>query len=298
MRGIDISHHDGWPYLPDTAKAYEESDFVIVKATQWETTYKWEGYFKQAMEKAVKDGKLVGAYHYATGLDPKKEAEHFIRIVEPYIGRAILALDWEEDDNSAWGSNTWAKEFVDHVMELTGIICFVYTGMDGLDDCGALADISPLWFAGYPKDQNTWIIPRWPNYYYTDPWGNYAIWQFTSGDNKVDRDTTNITPSGWIEYASARDIAKVTTYNGKWPKLPKRGWFRKGDGMGAYTSYNAQVKRVQRLVNWINDGSIVVDGKYGDKTVAAVAQAQKRLGVTADGLFGSKTLLAAKGYKK
>ncbi len=299
MRGIDISHYDGWPFLPDTAKAYEESDFVIVKATQWESKYKWEGYFAPAIDKAIKDGKLVGAYHYATGLDPKKEADYFLKVVKPYIGKAVLALDWEEGDNRAWGSRTWAKEFVDYVFEKTGIRCFIYTGMDGVDDCEALASTCPLWFAGYPKDQNSWVIPRWPGYYYTDPWNKYAIWQFTSGDNKVDRNITNISPDGWMEYARGQGTAAPEkTYGGKWPVIPDRGWFRAGDGMGALTSYRTQVKRVQRLVNWINEGSIAVDGKYGAKTADAVKTAQGKLGVKADGLFGQKTLMTAKGYRK
>lgn len=299
MKGIDVSHFDGWPFLPNTAKAYNESDFVVVKATQWETTYRWEGYFKYAIDKAIKDGKLVGAYHYATGLDPKKEAEHFLRIVEPYIGKAILVLDWEEDDNSAWGSRTWAKEFVDHVYNTVGIRCFVYTGMDGVDDCGVLAGVCPLWFAGYPKDLNSWVIPKWPSYYYTDPWNNYTIWQFTSGDNKVDRNTTYMTPYEWAQYADKVEVeAPKKTYTGKWPVIPARGWFRKGDGMGALTSYQTQVKRMQRLVNWINDDNITVDGKFGDKTKSAVEAAQKKLGVNVDGLFGKDTLAAAKKHKK
>ena len=34
LKGIDISHHNGWPFNETTEKAYQESDFVVVKATQ------------------------------------------------------------------------------------------------------------------------------------------------------------------------------------------------------------------------------------------------------------------------
>ena len=68
--------------------------------------------------------------------------------------------------------------------------------------------------------------------------------------------------------------------------------------MGALTSYRTQVKRVQRLANWINRGDIAVDGKYGPKTADAVKKAQGELGVKADGLFGKVTLTTAKGYRR
>lgn len=87
-------------------------------------------------------------------------------------------------------------------------------------------------------------------------------------------------------------------YTGTFPALPPRGYYKQGDGITTLTNYPTQIKRVQQLVNWINGGSITVDGQYGSKTAAAVKTAQTALGVTSDGMFGSKTLTAAKSYKK
>lgn len=84
-------------------------------------------------------------------------------------------------------------------------------------------------------------------------------------------------------------------YTGTFPTLPARGYFKISDG-GAKGSAN--VKNLQKLLNWINGGSLVVDGKIGAKTISAVKTAQKKLGVTADGLFGKNTLVKAKAYKK
>lgn len=84
-------------------------------------------------------------------------------------------------------------------------------------------------------------------------------------------------------------------YTGTFPTLPARGYFKSGDG-GAKGSTN--VKNLQKLLNWINGGSLVIDGKIGAKTISAVKTAQKKLGVTADGLFGKTTLAKAKAYKK
>lgn len=208
MRGIDISHYDGWPLKADPAKAYNDSDFIIVKATQG-TSYKYVDYFKPAIDKALADNKLIGAYHYATGEDAVKEADYFISVVKPYIGKAILALDWEALQNKAWKKDySWAKRFVDRVKAKTNVTCFLYTGMDGIQQCKNLANKVPLWFAGYPKDDNSWSIPKWPSYYSTKPWSHYEIWQFTSGNEKVDRNISNMTPADWNTFAKATTTTK------------------------------------------------------------------------------------------
>lgn len=94
--------------------------------------------------------------------------------------------------------------------------------------------------------------------------------------------------------------SKKHKYSGKFPNLPKRGFWKLNDGIKTYTDKSdlTQIKRVQRLVNWINGGDIAVDGKYGVKTEAAVKSAQKKLKVVIDGEFGEKTLKAAKSYER
>lgn len=299
MIGIDISHHNGWPFDYQTAQAYKDSDFVIVKATQWESNYKFEGYFAPAIEKTLSDGKLGGAYHYATGKDPIKEADYFLSVVKPYLGKIILALDWEEGQNDSWNkSTTWCKMFVDRVKEKTGITCFLYNGMDGLDDCANLANQVPLWFAGYPKNENSWDIPTWPSRYKTYPWKAFKIWQFTSAG--CDRNVTAMTVSEWRAFCKTKvkEPDPKKKYSGEFPSLPSRGYYTLGDGYRQNPGLVMDIKKLQKLVNWINGGSIKVDGAYGNNTVAAVKLAQTALKVKVDGLFGSKTLFAAKAYKK
>ena len=299
MIGIDISHHNGWPFDAPTARAYADADFVIVKATQWESNYKWEGYFAPAIEKAIKDGKLVGAYHYATGRDPVKEADYFLNVVKPYLGKVVLALDWEDDDNRSWNkSTTWCKLFVDRVKEKTGLICFIYTGMDGIDDCANLVRRCPLWFAGYPLDKNSWDIPKWPSRYSTYPWQTFKIWQFTSAG--CDRNVTAMTVSEWNSFCKLKEPEPEPKkgYSGEFPSLPSRGYYTIGDGYTQNPGLVMDIKKLQKLVNWINNGDIKVDGAYGQNTIAAVKLAQTTLQVKADGLFGRNTLFAAKKYKQ
>lgn len=251
MRGIDISHYNGWPFDYYTAKAYEESDFVIVKATQWESKYKYESYFAPAIKKVLADGKLAGAYHYATGKDPIKEADYFLSVVKPYLGQIVLALDWERGQNDAWNKDTkWCSTFVDRVKEKTGLTCFLYTGMDGFKDCKNLANKVPLWFAGYPNNNNSWAIPKWPSHYSTKPWSHYDIWQFTSGGDKIDRNITNMTPTAWGKYTvseaekpavsgSTLDLV-IATMQGKY-----------GNGDARREKLGTRYQEVQTMINHI-----------------------------------------------
>lgn len=209
MKGIDISHHNGWPFNTATEKAYKESDFVIVKATQWMSAYKYESFFPKAMDRALKDGKLPGAYHYATGLTAKKEAEYFVSVVKPYLGKILLALDWESIDNSSWGSKTWCKTFCERVYQLTGIYPVLYTGSKGCADNGAISDKCPLWFAGYPDSRTSWNPPAFPARYNIGAWKNWTIWQYTSGGG-VDRNTTQLTKTGWNKLCKvSKDVTVV-----------------------------------------------------------------------------------------
>lgn len=88
--------------------------------------------------------------------------------------------------------------------------------------------------------------------------------------------------------ATAAVVAK--TYSGAFPKLPSRGYFKKGDK-------GTQVKNLQYMLKWCGI-SITTGGKYGPATVKAVKQLQKKLGLKQDGKFGKKTLEKVKKLKK
>lgn len=79
-------------------------------------------------------------------------------------------------------------------------------------------------------------------------------------------------------------------YKGTFPKLPKRGYFKKGDK-------GTQVKNLQKFLKWYGY-SIKVDGKYGKNTVKIVKKFQKAMKMKQDGEFGKKTLAKAKAIKK
>lgn len=487
MLGIDVYQGDGkrgkYPLKQVPMKAFSESDFVIVKATQG-ISYGHEDFFEKTMQAAIKAKKLVGCYHYAAGNDPVDEAKFFLKRVKKYIGKAVLALDWERIQNKAWGDKTWCKKFLSYVKKETGISCLLYTGIDGIKQNAGIANQYPLWFAGYPNPSYSgWKVPAFK--YNVSPWKSFLIWQYTSSGEKVDRNTTSMTREAWMDLASVKmnistktesDVRKsvinaiskykgikecgethkylinvfnnsglckrykMTTkdawcamtvsdafiltslagkpgsgalfqcvecscnkmidlgkkqgiwtekddyvpkigdvifydwqdpgsgdnkgtpdhvglvascdgktitvlegnyknsigertikvngknirgficpkyklyssedkpeekkkpegklYSGKFPSLPPRGFFQFGDGYLQYRPWATQIRRLQKLVNWIAGTNIKIDGDYGKATIDAVKKAQKLLGVKEDGLFGATTLAKARSYKK
>lgn len=93
-------------------------------------------------------------------------------------------------------------------------------------------------------------------------------------------------------YDSNKVSAKKKTYSGKFPTLPQRGYFDKGDK-------GEQVRLLQLLLKWITDDGIKVDGYIGEETLNCVGHAQKVLGFKKpDKLFGKETLKKAKTFKR
>ena len=275
MKGIDVSRWNGYPFNKVTSQFYRRSEFVICKASQG-VTYGYTDVFVKQINKALADGKLCGAYHYAYGNDPKKEAAFFVSVVKPYIGKVILAVDWES--NPAWGSTTWVKQFCDEVYRLCKVRCFIYTGRAGIKQCENCYPTYPLWFAGYPTNAATWDVPAFPARYKILPWKAYAIWQYSSGNGRIDLDTTKLTKEQWMKYAVAHNAttteqqtdgekSKTETvldlvYNTMLGKY--------GSGASRKKALGARYKEVQNVINHVGIASVTtlaketLAGKYGN----------------------------------
>lgn len=199
MKGIDVSHHNGWPFNAKTDRAYRMSDFVIFKATQG-TGYK-DPHRVLIHDKVVKDGKLWGFYHYAAGHDPKAEADHFYATCKQWFGYGIPVIDWESNQNPRFGNTTWVRKFVNRIHELTGVWCMIYVQASAVRQCANCADDCALWVAGYPDYRQSWSVPNF--HYSTAPWKTYTLWQFTSGGG-VDRNVAKIDADGWNKLAKAK----------------------------------------------------------------------------------------------
>lgn len=171
LNGIDVS----W-YQRGINIAAVPADFVIVKAT--EGTGYTNPCFREQADATLNSGKLLGIYHYISGGNWQTETEYFVNTVKDYVGRAVLALDFESGGNSAYGDTAYLQQCAQTVYNLTGVRTLLYGGQR---DYGRLAAVSKatncgLWIAQYPNYTRTG--------YQDTPWneGAYecAIRQYSS----------------------------------------------------------------------------------------------------------------------
>lgn len=150
LNGIDIS----W-YQRGINIAAVPADFVIVKAT--EGTWYTNPCFRTQADATLNSGKLLGIYHYISGGNAKAEAQYFVNTVKPYIGRAVLALDFESGGNSAYKDAGYLQVCATEVYALTGVRPLLYGSQC---DYGRLAQVSKatncgLWVAQYANNDHT-----------------------------------------------------------------------------------------------------------------------------------------------
>lgn len=207
MKGIDVSSHDYFDlrtgkYKADTEACYQHSDFVIIKASEG-TSYTNPAYKAQA-DRVIRSGKCLGFYHYASGYNAIDEARYFWEKVKAYAGKALFALDFESYGNKAWNDRSWARKFSDEFKRLSGIYPLIYVQASAIDRVKNCADVCPLWVAGYPNNRATWDVPTYPYGSWYSVWNSsYTIWQFTSSNDKTDRNTTSLTAAQWREMAKS-----------------------------------------------------------------------------------------------
>ena len=119
MNGIDVSN---WQAGIDLAAV--PADFVIMKATQG-TNYVSPDCDRQ-YQQAKQAGRLLGVYHYVSGGNAVGEADFFVNNIKGYIGEAILVLDWESEQNSAWGNEAYLERVARRVINRTGVKPIIY----------------------------------------------------------------------------------------------------------------------------------------------------------------------------
>ena len=94
--------------------------------------------------------KNLGVYHFAGKNGASQEAEYFVNNIKGYIGKALLALDWEGSGVSR--GPAWAKEWLDRVRQLTGVKPVIYMNngtVNGYDWSSVANGDYGLWNAGY-----------------------------------------------------------------------------------------------------------------------------------------------------
>lgn len=152
MRGVDVSN---WQCDIDTAAV--DADFIVAGATWgvggFNNTCLTNGVNQAAnyqLGRAVDSGKSIGVYHYAMGNDARREADFYIDNVEGYVGRAVLALDWESQDNPQFGNGAWIDAWVQRVYERTRVWPVIYIQASALGQLSAFVrEHCGVWVAQY-----------------------------------------------------------------------------------------------------------------------------------------------------
>ena len=257
MNGIDIAR-----YQKSINLALVPCDFVIVKATQGISYV--SPTFKSQIEQASLCGKLLGVYHYAGGGGAVPEAKHFISTVRNYIGKAILVLDWEGEQNPNFKNPAYAMEFLSTVKKETGITPFIYMSKSVCRQYD-WNPAFPLWCAQYKNQEPTsYQDDPWTDNKGFGAWSSCVILQYTSKGRlpnyhaNLDLDKAYCTPEQWQMYASGdQPIEEISL-----PVLK-------------YGSTGPYVARLQQFLNSHNYDCGNVDSIFGKKTKAAVIRYQQ-----------------------
>lgn len=297
VEGIDISAWQGAVPQAVFAKMKGKIPDVWIRCsyTSWGSfTLHEDKYFDANIKAALAAGMRVGVYHYSQAVSETeaiREARFVIQTIRMYGSKLQLpvALDWEFGGRlSAGVAKRIGKQRCRQICEafcrtikIAGYEPMVYANLSTLTGYIA-SDIykaRKIWVAQYAKKCS-----------YKHPM--YA-WQYTSGgrvsgiQGRVDMNHV------YGSETKPSKPEKLTTYPGKLPVLPVRGWFTSGDR-------GEQVKLMQLFLNWFfGYERLDPDGEVGRFTMEAVRDYEgiEKL-KPIDGLFGEKCLRRAKTVRR
>ena len=204
LNGIDIFKGQG-----DIDISQVPADFVIVQHSCGNYI---EPTFSTQVEGTLNSGKELGIYHFITGAEG--EIETFINGVRPYVGRAVLALDWEEGTencpNTRWGDWTYLKQFAQAIQQQLGVNPLLYASASqyySLYSLGSQLNCG-LWVAQYANEYQTGFQEA--------PWNeqqyDMAIFQYSDNgslegyNGPLDLDLFYGSREDWRKYAKSTKV--------------------------------------------------------------------------------------------
>lgn len=144
---------------------------VIQKATQGQLDV--DPTYATNRVKATQAGLLWGAYHFGTGDDGVRQAEHFLSVVDD-PDNVLLALDFEQNPTGPSMDLEQARAFVTHIEAQTGRYPGLYGGsyLKSLIGAGSDPVLAQCWF---------WIAQYGPTPVVPPNWPTWTFWQYTDG---------------------------------------------------------------------------------------------------------------------
>jgi GH25 family lysozyme M1 (1,4-beta-N-acetylmuramidase) len=272
LNGIDIASYQAGL---DFSKV--PCDFAIIKATQG------TGYTNpdcvRAVEQAMSLGKGVGVYHYISGGNAVAEADFFINSILNWIGKVMICLDWELDQNSAWGDESYLEQVINQVIARTGVPPMIYAPASRYNEVAPVANRNNcgLWIAQY-ADMN-------PTGYQNTPWneGAYtcAIRQYSgsgrlngwNGDLDLDKFYGSLDDFRKYYGSSSSAPSKPSTSGPSGTTLQLATWTMEGlygNDADRKKNLGSRYDEVQNFINHIASADVntlvdeVYAGMYGD----------------------------------
>ena len=188
---VNLSHYD--MMRPDFVTMKRQGIVGVIHEATYPSFVRDPKYLDRQMG-ALQAGLLWGAYHYANGSDPVRQADHFLSVVSSSWARANPEFDparafcWYSISKKMvtipGGSMRpdQAVAFVERIRQRTGVYPGIYSGEYHLAQVLNSARVTPaqretlrncwLWVANYSKEPRA-----------TAPWSYWALWQYC-GDGK------------------------------------------------------------------------------------------------------------------
>lgn len=285
LNGIDVSNWQNGINL-----AAVPADFVICKATQG-NSYVSPDCVRQ-VEQAAAAGKLVGTYHYISGSGAVAEADFYLNNIKNWIGKYMMCLDWESNQNSQWGNESYLKQVVQRIIERTGIPPVIYVQQSRLSAVKPIADElnCGLWVAQYANmDQTGYQATPWNEGAYTCAIRQYSSAGRLSGySGNLDLNKFYGDRNAWLKYCNP-DGAHEDTGGSTTPSQPAsptgstldlvvgvmQGKY--GNGDARKSALGSRCDEVQNFINHISSASAqtlaneVKAGKYGNGDTRKIA---------------------------
>ncbi len=264
LNGFDVASYQAGMNVGEVA-----GDFVLVKATEGidYTNPEFNGHAKQTLSA----GKKLGVYHFIRNdSDIKQQADYFLTVVKPYIGKAMLVLDFENTTGSTIQNQAGvglAKQWLDYVYQKTGVRAVLYTGLsceNALDWSSVVKANYGLWIAQYNNyDAVIGYQPR-DLYGSLKNWKTAVMFQYTSTgrlpgwNGNLDFDVFYGDKSAWDKYAKANINPDIP----KWIKEDKTYTLKTAVKLRTAPSTSASVIAVLPAGSTVNTDQAIIQGGY------------------------------------
>lgn len=264
LNGFDVASYQAGMNVGEVA-----GDFVLVKATEGidYTNPEFNGHAKQTLSA----GKKLGVYHFIRNdSDIKQQADYFLTVVKPYIGKAMLVLDFENTSGSTIQNQAGvglAKQWLDYVYQKTGVRAVLYTGLsceNALDWSSVVKANYGLWIAQYNNyDAVIGYQPR-DLYGSLKNWKTAVMFQYTSTgrlpgwNGNLDFDVFYGDKSAWDKYAKANINPDIP----KWIKEDKTYTLKTAVKLRTAPSTSASVIAVLPAGSTVKTDQAIITGGY------------------------------------